>query len=571
MHTKAPSSLSAYASSSSDYAGLEFSHQFVKIVPRPEAGKPEVPPNHPSVYFGLLLHQHGKEAECKEFCETIKQEECERAAEAGRVMSSFGLRPPLNVAEEIVCPHLLLMTVSKVALGQEVTTYGLLASPGNSLLVRGLPTVCLTYRVVPMDDAILARAFVLPVEQQDCTPTQKSQHRPMWHALDSAVKEFYELFGGDHPCPDDSPVLARQQRAAAVTMLDDPRPPTAEERAITVALGAPLGCPAFCVGDVYNVLREAGDDGALCKFLFGAVAKHGGHCPVDRAFALSADSLNKMDRLVREHDDTVKTLKQKLDESELRVETLQNRLEGKRKREAEIKAKHEKDGDARPKPKASHKSVADVMIEMNKDDDDDNYQCEPDERETSKERKKNEQQQRQEGNAVVVHDHVSLEEMRLLLGAVGMTDNTERKVLKGNLRGGDVKGICRLLEDSLGADARVLEETTQTWAIAHFKEETARLGKPPPMDDAFAAIFTHAIAAMREHYAFEPGTEWTTPLLLWIGEHDNVATHVVLAGELQKRSAVEILRVDKNRTPIFYYRELERHLGFASEVEEAGE
>ena len=41
------------------------------------------------------------------------------------------------------------------------------------------------------------------------------------------------------------------------------------------------------------------------------------------------------------------------------------------------------------------------------------------------------------------------------------------------LRACNVKGVCRLLEDSLGADRIVLETTTatQAWAIEHFKTE----------------------------------------------------------------------------------------------------
>ena len=423
IHYKAPSTLSPYASSSPDYAGLEFSHQFVKLVPRPEPGKPEVPPNHPSVYFGLLLHQHGKEAECKEFCEAIKQEECDRAAEAGRPMGIFGLRPPLTAAEEVVCPHLLLMTVSTLHLGHEVTTYGLLASPGSSLLVRGAPMACLVYRVAPMDDAILARAFVLPCTQRSCTPIQRSLQKPMWQARDTTVEEFHELFGGDHPCPDDSPVLARKRRAA-VSILEDPRPPTAEERAVTAALGVPLGCPAFCVGDIYNVLREqgSGDGDPLCAFLLAAIAKHGSHCPVNTALALSADALNEMDRVVASHGETVKALKQKLEESELRVETLENRLERKRKREADALPQQQTelgeadDDGAKPKAKAS-KSVAELMVEMNNEDCDDPQEDEQTNTNNA-------------GEVVVVakaHDHASLEEVQLLLGAIGMTDDTMKR------------------------------------------------------------------------------------------------------------------------------------------------
>ena len=164
----------------------------------------------------------------------------------------------------------------------------------------------------------------------------------------------------------------------------------------------------------------------------------------------------------------------------------------------------------------------------------------------------------------------------MLLGAVNLTDDTTKKVLKGTLRAADVKGVCRLLEDSLGADPFVLETTTatQAWAIEHFKTEAARLGAPVPMGKAFATIFEHGIRTMRDHYHFEPGAEWTTPLLLWIGGEGGgksggggVTTYVVRDGELREASALEILRVDKNRTPVFFYYESERHVGFAVELE----
>ena len=321
------SRLSQYAQTSDDYCGcLEFSQQFVKLVPKTPEGVADLPPDHPSVYHGLLLHQRGMESESKEFCETIRNEELAKAVAQGRPSGVFGLRQPASSAEEVLCPHLMLVTADHTTLGRHVTSYGLLCAPGKRLCATNndncLPR--LTCRVVPLDDEIIQQAFVLPCMQTMCDPVHDVLRKPMWHAMEEWVGEYAELFGSDQP--PDSPIGKRRARECANLCAHDrcgAREPTDEERCTGILLGAPLGCAAFRIGDVYNVLRDENCVDAVAKFLLASTTTIGSEASIEEAFLKAADAVTSAESTAATHEKRIDALKRRLDESELQVEVLQ--------------------------------------------------------------------------------------------------------------------------------------------------------------------------------------------------------------------------------------------------------
>jgi hypothetical protein len=309
--------LSRYASTNPDFCGrLEYSKQFVKMIPKATKREEELPPDHPSIYHGLLLHQQGKESESKEFCEAIKSEEL------GKGFAVFSLRPPATSSEEAVCPHLFFMTADQTTLGAKVTTYGLLASPGKRLCtVHGNLVWRLTCKIVPLDEKILSHAFVLPCTQGMCDPQHGALRLPMWSALSAAAEEHSELFGWDPPL--DSPVGQRRVRATLAQTLVSPRPPNDTERSVGVLLGTPLSCTAFRIGDVYNVVREEGCADSVAKFLLAATSVLGSDESIEQAFLHGAEAIASARKTQTDHEKELTTLKRKLEERDLTIETLE--------------------------------------------------------------------------------------------------------------------------------------------------------------------------------------------------------------------------------------------------------
>jgi len=325
------SRLSPYAQNSDDYCGcLEFSRQFVKLVPKTPQGVPDLPPDHPSVYHGLLLHQRGMEVESKEFCESIKNEEAAKAAAEKRPFGVFGLRRPASSAEEAVCPHLLLMTADHTTLGRHVTTYGLVCAPGKRLCAtNGNVVPRLMCRIVPLDDEIIQQAFVLPCIQSMCNPVHDVLRAPMWEAMEAWVDEYAELFGSAQPL--ESPVGKRRARALALAtqqqrLRETPTPePSDEQRHTGLMLGLPLGCAAFRVGDVYNAVRDEKCVDAVARFLLAATSTIGSEASIEDAFVKAADAMATEEQTATAHAEEVGALKRKLTETELRVEVLERR------------------------------------------------------------------------------------------------------------------------------------------------------------------------------------------------------------------------------------------------------
>ena len=361
--------LSRYVQEMPEFDGLSFAgRQFVKVVPRPQSqGERELPPQDPCVYHALLLHRRDKDADCKAWCETIKFEEAERARQEGRPVGAFGLRPPQTSQEEAICPHLLMMTPGHRPLDNNFTTYGLMAAPGESLSGNTGFMPQLTYEIVPLAHDILSRAYLLPATQVMCNPTVPMLKEPMWRAFDDAIQNCYEVFGGggdtgttastiNPQSPTAVAACAPRAQGGAEQLVTGP-PATEEEKMLGVLLGTPLGCSAFCIGDIYNVLQHERVTQPVSAFLLAAAAKLGNDDSLSSAFNYARTAMLRVDQEAEAHNEEVSTLKRKLDDATLTIETLNNVQAGRRVRASSAllrsSSDHVHDSEERAEPAAS--------------------------------------------------------------------------------------------------------------------------------------------------------------------------------------------------------------------------
>ena len=310
LHLSLPPELDEHATRNPQFAGsLECSGLFVKLVPR----KPkELNIDHPAVTHGLLLHQCGWADEARDFVRTHKREELEKRPEGARDPDRlvFGLRPPLDAREHELCPHVLLMQSDDCSLGSEVTSYGLRGVPGGRFdLRRGSRLPRIVRRLMPLNAQFLDGYFALPCPQYSCSPLDGATQLPLWKASEQTVQDYSYLFrnvkNGFRGTRSETQFLGRSEADAA-----SPRHPRSEraapkdreaslqEEVLRRAMGVPLLCTAFRVGDVLNAVADVagpehpqGGASKLSNFLLGAVQSVGPDASIEDAFGLAAELL----------------------------------------------------------------------------------------------------------------------------------------------------------------------------------------------------------------------------------------------------------------------------------------
>ena len=300
LHFSQPPDLAPHATQNPDFCGaLEWSKLFLKLVPR----KPhELPLDHQDVTHGMLLHQQGWEQKARDFCRRTKREE----AESNPNNALFGLRPPLDEEERSMCPHVLFLHASTFRMGNELTSYGLRGVPGKRFdLRRGSLMTRLVRRLMPLDRALLEEYFVMPCTQHKCAPDtdqyNPAMRLPLWKATEQTVQDYSYLLRNnkshlgtrsetqflDAPSPEAD--AAPHPRVGLSPPPD--RQPTLQERLACCALGAPLTCSAFRIGDVVNAMGAPGE--TLFSFLLAAAETVGSDAPVERAFEVCTKLLDE--------------------------------------------------------------------------------------------------------------------------------------------------------------------------------------------------------------------------------------------------------------------------------------
>lgn len=454
LHLSLSPELSQHATHNPDFCGaLDWSDLFLKLVPKQPNARPI---DHPDVTHGILLHQSGWREAALEFCRRCKREEAERKPNE----PLFGLRPPLDEEERTMCPHVLFIHADEFTMGQELTSYGLRGVPGKRFdLQRGSRMPRLVRRLMPLNEALLDLYFVLPCAQLMCAPHpahyNPALRLPLWKATEQAVQDYSYLFRDNK--------LHRGTRSESQFLETGPPPadatphpraelrpppdrdPTPQERVLSCALGAPLSCNAFRVGDVLNAVAPLDGEPpkALCSFLLGAEAAVGADASIEHAFELVTTLLGESQK--REAHQVLETevveLRAKAANSEAVVAQLRGELEQVRRERpaapaADSSPSCEDEGGGDAAAAAAAAAIARAV----------------------------EAERRAAARISLRVGHP------LLLTALQRTPISKVVELKSPIKGASLKGVLRLLADPLG-----LDEAAQNAAYLWSKSEVCQL------------------------------------------------------------------------------------------------
>jgi len=445
LHLSLAPELSQHATHNPDFCGaLEWSDLFLKLVPKKPTTRPI---DHPDVTHGILVHQKGWEETARAFCRRRKREEAERKPNE----PLFGLRPPLDEEERAMCPHVLFMHADEFTMGDELTSYGLRGVPGKRFdLQRGSRMPRLVRRLMPLNEALLDLYFVLPCNQRLCSPHpaqySPALRLPLWKATEQAVQDYSYLFRdnkvhrgtrSESQFLETGPPSADARPHPRVALRPPPdREPTLQERVLSCALGAPLNCAAFRVGDVLNAVTppEARPPEALCSFLLGAAATVGSDASIEHAFELATALLGESQK--REAHQALETevgeLRARAADHEAVVARLRADLEQARRAGARPAAD--------PGPSREGEGAAAAIAQAV------------------------EAERRAAARISLQVGHF------LLLAALKRTSVSKVVELKSPIKGASLKGVLRLLADPLG-----LNEAAQSAAYAWSKSGVCQL------------------------------------------------------------------------------------------------
>lgn len=316
--------LSPYASTSPQYVGfLQFSGVYVRIVPRElsrtcKDGEAQL--TDAAVLPGLLLCQKGWRDDANAMCKRARQEEVNNT---NRPDAVYGLREPRDQQETVTSLHVLYVHVERVDLGTAVTSFGIKAAPAQNL---GASMWRMQRRIVPLDETLLSKAFVLPTTRTCCEPPQSNLHKPMFFALEDTVDEFeayFQTVGSREKKRTREELKARNEveegpptpRIRVMTPT-----PTVEETQTMHAFGMHLSQPAVRLGDACSALAQRDGSSPLTAFFSAMAAQVGPDESVTVGFQHAVDIYHKTeqrDRITKEEiqslNNEIQTLKSATD------------------------------------------------------------------------------------------------------------------------------------------------------------------------------------------------------------------------------------------------------------------
>lgn len=267
-----------------DDSVLEFSNIWAKIVPKTSAL------DGPDVAHGLLLHRHGKRQQAREHLSKVKTEEFSKTPQP----TCFGLREPLDSAESELNLHVMLVSAEEHSLGDQLSLYSHLASPGKSLNEKnGGKIMGMSWRVLPLCRNLTNCVFVLPAHEEDVFTTSTCQTN--WSLRESTeravlgYRRVLEFVSEEPPVP---PAPTQQ--------------PSKEDQILTTLLGVPLTCSAFKLGDVISEVTSSANTSPVLEFLVAATAVVGADSSVSEAF-LWASRGTKRERSLQTQIDALKS------------------------------------------------------------------------------------------------------------------------------------------------------------------------------------------------------------------------------------------------------------------------
>ena len=238
----------------------------------------------------------------------------------------YGIAAPNDSRQEAIGIHVMVIQAHSVALDDNITSYGLLGSPGKRLHRDGNYVMRTYKQLLSITPQILEQHFLLPCTFQSCIPLKEEVGYAFFGALDDCYATFAEHFGD---------IKSETRKSSTIE-----RPSTwefeeqcPEEAALARAIGLGFGSPAMRIGQLVAHIQSFDDEKHACPdslvaMLMSSLSSLGPRATVFEAFGMVKDIVEKRDKRVNEAEEKILSL-------QAEVKDLQAVAEGKRKRTEE--------------------------------------------------------------------------------------------------------------------------------------------------------------------------------------------------------------------------------------------
>lgn len=252
-----------------------------------------------SCFHGILACHQGKEKQLMAFLTEARQNDRNPI---------YGIGAPNEPRNEGIGIHVVITQAHPLALEANVTCYGLLGDPGKRIHRDGNFLLRLYRQLFALTPKLLEQHFILPCSFQSCIPVDLNVARPYFAALEECKTCFAEHFGDNGQ---EDPAY-KSKRIEAWEFCEA----SAEESAVTSAIGLGFGCPAMRIGHVLAHITDAQADvapDALVGLLVAALARLGPSATVFDAFQMAREVVNERDKLLETAETEVKRMTAELE------------------------------------------------------------------------------------------------------------------------------------------------------------------------------------------------------------------------------------------------------------------
>ena len=216
----------------------------------------------------------------------------------------YGIAAPNDPRQESIGIHVMAIQAHSVALEDNVSSYGLLGSPGKRLHRDG-NYIMRTYRqLFSLTNQIMEQHYLLPCTFQSCIPIRDEVARSYFEALDDCYGAFAKHFGAPEQAP--KPSLTRPSTLEFASQ-------TREEAAFARAIGLGFGSPSMRIGQLVGHLQSSGENADGCPdelvaLLMSVLSSLGPQATIMQGFGMLKDVLERRDSKLEEAQQRVKSL-----------------------------------------------------------------------------------------------------------------------------------------------------------------------------------------------------------------------------------------------------------------------
>lgn len=237
----------------------------------------------------------------------------------------YGIAAPNDSRQEAIGIHVMVIQAHSVALDDNITSYGLLGSPGKRLHRDGNYVMRTYKQLLAITPQILEQHFLLPCTFQSCIPLKEEVGYAFFGALDDCYATFAEHFGGiKSEARKSSPI----ERPSAWKFEEQ----GSEEAALARAIGLGFGSPAMRIGQLVAHVQSFDDKkhgcpDSLVAMLMSSLSSLGPRATVFEAFGMVKDIVEKRDKRVNEAEEKILSLQEEVKDLKAVVESKRKRTE----------------------------------------------------------------------------------------------------------------------------------------------------------------------------------------------------------------------------------------------------